>query len=450
MTFGVAFTAHNRQKILDATLDAVKTHTPADIPVIVVDDGSTPALKVPDWVRLIRHDTPQGIPAGKNRCITELIDSGVEHLFLFDEDTRPRAPHWWRTYTDGAEPHYQYSWERFANNVRVPKMDVLYRDDHLIGYAWSMGCLVYIHRSVVDSVGGYDLVFTPAYEEHAEYSQRVHNAGHTSFVHQDHPAMRGNIWAADEHGAVKRSFDRADITKLVARNEQLRLDRADSTAYIEYRPPRDIILTSYFCSQLDPQRRRRAVAHLEPLKELLDSCHGRDGVVLHDQPIPGLPDGHVQVGTTPWCAYQQRWLSQWQYLRDPPEIRWCLMVDATDTRLLRDPFIMQLGVLYCGWEPIPVDCDWIRAHSPAGLKQWVTDNAHRMLLNTGVVGGDRETAMRLCRRMHDLWLSTDRKDPLYEMLLFNIAAYEHDVVTGPHVTTLFKSHQPNQWSRWLH
>src|SRR5690606_2561395 len=195
--------------------EAIARYTPEGTPVVVIDDGSTKPLTVPDGVHLIRHPKPLGIPAAKNRCITELMALGGEHLILLDEDTRPSAEDWWRPYVEGPEPHYTYCWTHFAVDKKpVPRMDVIYRDSQLVAYGWSMGCLLYVHRSVVDRVGGMHPGFGRGMEEHAEYSQRIHNAGLTTFVHQDHPGIKGRIWAGDEHYAVRRSFDVRDRTAL--------------------------------------------------------------------------------------------------------------------------------------------------------------------------------------------------------------------------------------------
>src|SRR5690606_6610412 len=101
-----------------------------------------------------------------------------------------------------------------------------------------------------------------------------------TFVHQDHPGIKGRIWAGDEHYAVRRSFDVRDRTALLQRNEALRLSRIDSDEYVEYRPPRDVVLTSFFTGRPDPQRGANLnpdKALLEPLRKSVENL-----VVLHD------------------------------------------------------------------------------------------------------------------------------------------------------------------------
>lgn len=443
---GIAVTTHNRPDILAATLDAIRKHLPPGAVVAVVDDASTDQARVDALVAdfevtaLYRFAKNAGIPAAKNRCIEILMNLGVEHLFLFDDDTRPCADDWWKPYVDGPEPHYAYCWTKFAkDNKAVPKMDVLYRDNQLVAYGWSMGCLLYVHRSVVERVGGLHPGFGMGMEEHAEWSQRIHNAGLTSFVHQDHPQMAGKVWAGDEHYAVQRSFSHSNRQQMVAANEKLRLELAASDDFISYRQPRDVVLTSLFTGQPDPQRGgRRLTPDSRLLAPLLSSVGAARLVVLRDWPgDPGCENREVDA---PMCAYRQRWLSQWQWLRDHPEVRFVWCVDATDVVQLNEPFAgMEAGTLYCGWEPRVVGHSWMRKHSEQVLP-WISAHATEMLLNCGVVGGDRDTVMRLCRRMNDLWVEYPKADPLHEMAFFNIAAREHiPLVTGPRVTTVFKS-----------
>lgn len=238
--FGVAVTTHNRPDQLHATITALLTHCPEGTPIVVVDDGSTePAQRYAGVRDYIRNDCAHGIPTAKNQCITALMDRDVEHLFLLDDDTRPTRHHWWLPYVEGEEPYYTYCWTHFAHNGQpVPKMSQIYRDTKLVAYTWSMGCLQYVHSDVVKEVGGLNPVFGMGFEEHGEWAQRIHNAGFTSFVHQDHPGTTGFIYAGDEHCAVERTFgnlSRAKRARMIERNTRLRLERIQSREFVDYR-----------------------------------------------------------------------------------------------------------------------------------------------------------------------------------------------------------------------
>lgn len=444
---GVAITTRDRPDVLAAALEAFRRHSP-DLPLIVVDDGSQAPAVVPVGVTLIRHDIPRGIPVSKNRCIAELMRLGVEHLFLADNDTYPLHPDWWKPYVASPEPHLQFSWTHSYGGQPVPRMDTLYRDPTLVAYGWSMGCLLYVTAGVVRSVGGMRPDFGLGMHEHPEWSQRIHNAGHTTFVHQDVPD-RNTIWACDRYGAVSRTLPAADREALVERNERLRLACAADTAFVPY-TDRDVVLTSYFISQPDAQR--GSTNTLPPdgsaLADLATSLavHDRELVVLTD--VDNLPRGvRVPVAVSP---YLQRWIGYRQYLQTHPEVRFVWCVDGTDVLMLNDPFPhMAPGTLYCGWEPEVVGCRWMREHA-VSYGDWVTDHAPEMLLNAGVVGGDRQTIIRLCQTIIGLWADSTQSDPLEEMTLFNIAARRHPkLVTGIQVTTVFKTHTRTHPTAWF-
>ena len=440
--YGIAVTTLDRHDILAETLTAIEKFAAPGTPVVVVDDGSAEPVVAPEWVTIVRHAEPQGIPAAKNAGIAALMDAGVEHLFLFDDDTRPADQDIWDAYIGAPEPHYQYCWTHFASGTKraVPKMDVLYQDSDVIAYGWSMGCMLYATADVVRAVGGMWPGFGRGYEEHAEWSQRINNAGLTSFVHQDIPGSARLIYASDEHGSVTRSVDWKDRTALIARNERLRLERANSVEYVEYRAVRDVVVTSYLVGQPDPQRSKPYPADLKAVAPLAGSV--RDLVLLTNIEAPDTtmltPGASLEVVPVdaPLVAYHQRWLSEFRWLRDHPEVRYAWLVDATDVTMLNDPFAaMQPGTLYCGWEPRTVGCQWIRDNSPERIS-FVDAMQHEMLLNCGVVGGDRASLMWLCQRMIHLWVPDG---PLHEMVNFNIAVREHGrFVTGPQITPPFK------------
>lgn len=447
--FGIAVTTHNRHSVLAETLAAIEKYAPPGTPVVVVDDGSSSPVIAPDWVTLVKHQVPQGIPASKNRCIEELMRLNVEHLFLFDDDTRPDTDNWWQPYIDSGEHHLQYCWPNFTNGTPVPNMHVLHKDSRITAYGWSMGCMLYFTRHAIERCGGMRIEFGMGMEEHADLSRRVYNAGLNSFVHQDITGSAGLFYSADEHQAIKRVLAPADRKALLDKNIQIRIDHHHDAGYVEYRRPDDVVLSFYSNTFPDPQRNTTAQAdpkHVAALEDSVQKVSGKK-VVMFTDCLPGR-----EPVETVHTAYRQRWITIYHWLIRHPEIRnvWC--VDATDVRMLNDPFPhMQTGTLYIGWEPKTVGIQWIRDHGQA-LSQWIDNNQHRMLLNIGVVGGDRTTVMKFIRAMNDLWCDL-QADDMHEMTFANHVVYQHfpDHVTGPQVATVFKTGtqaDPVAW--WAH
>lgn len=193
------------------------------------------------------------------------------------------------------------------------------------------------------------------------------------------------------------------------------------------------VVACYFNSRPDPQRGYRWPADPAELKPLIDSVPHDELVILHDC-FDDLPVENHRVE----CAQSppiQRWHAFNTYLTAHPNIGFGWLVDSTDVVRLRDPWPhMRGGTLYCGWEPRPVGCDWIREHAST-YSEWVDTNYQRMLLNPGVLGGDHNTLLWLTCRMKS---TSMLDDPLGEMAAFNMFAYDHPhMVTGPFVAAVF-------------
>lgn len=434
----VAITTRNRPDVLAETLAAFAAISP-DIPVIVVDDGSTEPVSAD--VPVIRHSVTRGIPAAKNRCIAELWEIGAQHLFLFDDDTRPACADWWRPYVESPEPHLQHSWSHFASGKAVERMSLLYSDPSLRAYGWSMGCMLYLNRDVVARVGGMREDFAPAMHEHIEYSRRIHHAGLTTWPFQDVPDSENLIHAADRFQSVQSSITIKDRRAQLARNDEL-LERFANDDSLVPLGTENVVLTCLFTSRPDPQRGTTMSPDPALADALLATC---DAVVLCDFDCARPNFTRVDTATGP---YIQRWISYRQYLIDHPEIRYVWCVDATDVQQLQDPFpMMRPGTLYCGWENQILGCDYMIRHHPA-VADWITENADRTLLNAGVVGGDRDTMLTFMGRLIELWVQNPSDE--LDMGYFNRAAYSMNPVTGPRITTVFKANSPTEWSLWRH
>jgi len=86
----VVVPTHNRSELLTLTLGSVLRQRDVDLEVIVVDDGSSDntadvvAGLGDARIRVVRHDTPQGVAAARNRGIAEAAGRWV--AFLDDDD----------------------------------------------------------------------------------------------------------------------------------------------------------------------------------------------------------------------------------------------------------------------------------------------------------------------------------------------------------------------------
>ena len=173
MTIGVAISTHARPGLLARTLPNWAAHL-----------GGVATLAV------IHDEAGDGVAATKNRCLAALMDAGCTELFLADDDVWPLADRWWQPYTTYTEPHLMHCWGK----TRF----ITYERDVSV-WSWPRGCLLYVTRPVVEKVGGMRTEFGRWGGEHAEWSQRIHNAGFTSTPFCDAITAKKGIWYCTDY-----------------------------------------------------------------------------------------------------------------------------------------------------------------------------------------------------------------------------------------------------------
>ncbi|HVX44964.1 MAG TPA: hypothetical protein VHC49_13835 [Mycobacteriales bacterium] len=406
--------------------------------VVVVDNGSADPVPGADH----RFDVAVGTAPAKNKCL-ELL-AGCDHIFLFEPGCVPLIEGWHQPYVDSREPHLSF----------VPPggpARILYQDSRHVAWTADPGIMIYVDRSVLDTVGGLD---PDSPWPIADWSRRTNNAGLTTWLCGD-VVDSGRLLSGT--GAGESLPGRApDLDRYLA--------EWSDRHYVEFRQLRDLIITTLFTGQDDPQRKGPMLNDPSMYAELAGSLDGHKLVVLHDRLTAESTDvvELVQV-EAPMNPYLQRWISIWHYLQDHPEIGrvWC--VDATDVELLREPFsIIRPGTLYVGSEPVVVGMDWIRRKHPAALiQEFIERNFDRQLLNAGLVGGHREIVMEFTAAITRAFFE-NRRDQLHgtdvepgtgDIGLFNLTTrtmFGDRLFFGPRINTTFRQNERNAWSIWRH
>jgi len=452
---GIAISTHNRHDVLSRALDHQMKYLPAGALVVVIDDGSSKPVTVPDGVQLIRCDMSRGIVAAKNSSLEALIDAGCEHLFLWDDDAWPIAGGWERPYIESPEPHLAYQFQDFASGQKLNDIAVLYSDDKHVAYTGQRGVMLYYHRSAIEKVGGFDSIYQRGMYEHSDLAMRIHNAGLTSWAFADVVGSDKLIYSLDEHQAVERSVPKPDREAQVKRNVTIHNGRRDQgyTGYAEYREQRNVVITTLLTSQPDPQRGTKMTASPELLDKWASSIKGNHAIVLTDS-ISSMRVGvsTVTVNDVKMNVYFRRWLHIWQHLRDHPEYKFVWCTDGTDVEMLREPWEeMEQGKIYVGSEPKTYADPWAtQSHPEAIYRAFVADHQHDVMLNAGLLGGSRADVMaiahgivRLYYHIESLrfWNKEGSAAAVGDMIAFGIVAhrYADRLVTGPRVHTVFKS-----------
>jgi hypothetical protein len=452
---GIAISTHNRAKVLKSALEQHLKHLPAGALVVVVDDGSKPVAVVPDGVQLVRHDQSLGIVAAKNASLLALMDAGCEHLFLWDDDAWPLVGGWHLPYIESPEPHLAYQFLDLAGPKKLKDISVLHRDERHIAYTGQRGVMLYYHRSAIEKVGGFDPIYGRGMYEHGDLALRIHNAGLTTWAFADVVGSETLIYSLDEHEAVERSVPQPARIQQVKCNAGIYNQRRESgyTGYADYRPRKNLVLTTLLTSQMDPQRGVYMKAEPSVLSAWSHSIKGADAVVLADR-LTDAPAGCqlVRVPDVAMNVYFRRWLHIYHYLREHPEYThvWC--TDGTDVEMLREPWHdMEPGRVYVGSEHTLYSDAWAAKSHPETLYQYfIAAHGHEVMLNAGLLGGGREDVMafahgivRLYYRIESyrFWKMEQSAAAVGDMLAFGIVAksFGGRIVTGPQVHTVFKS-----------
>lgn len=197
---GIGVTTRNRPEVFAETIKHIQDRAPDGSVLVVVDDASDVEVEGATF----RFTRQAGIARAKNKCLELLADAGCDHFFLFDDDCYPIADNWWKPYVDSPEPHLMYAWG-----------DPHFKSDHLVGYIWPKGCMLYVERRVLERVGGLDPVFGVWGLEHMSWSDRIHSAGLTTCRYQDVPGSEDLFLSKDREDPTFESSVPLE-TRLVA------------------------------------------------------------------------------------------------------------------------------------------------------------------------------------------------------------------------------------------
>jgi hypothetical protein len=440
-SIGIGVTTHNRNVLVASTVAKLLELTP-EARLVVVDDASSKPVSI-DGVEVYRFDTNVGIARAKNKCLELLAD--CDHIFLFDDDTYPLQAGWYKPYIASPEHHLMYLFSDWASGKPVGDDRVLYQDNHHRAHHHARGCMMYVDSIALATAGGMDVRYGMAMNEHLDWSIRIHNAGLTSFRYMDVVGSEQLIYSMDQHQEVRTSIDNRLTHK--EGNDHLLQDAEVSSAYMPY--GKDVVIACYFANVLDPQRGVKWDADYKNIEKLQRSveAQGIEFVLIHN--CFDLPN-RVTISTTP---YFERWLKEWQYLRDRRDISNVFVVDATDVDMANNPFPhLEDGKLYIGDEPTErLNNRWmLTKHLEPSVNRYLRENGDLPLLNCGVVGGNRKLVMALCRDMYLYHVNAPQD--LTEMGIFNKlmhTKYAPLIEYGRLVTSLFKKYerQTNAWFR---
>ena len=459
---GIAITTHNRNETFNRAIQEQIRYLPAAAFIVGVDDGSKVPVTVPSGVNLIRVDAAEGISQAKNRCIEALYNAGCMEFFLFDDDCWPKVSGWEKPYIESPEPHLAHSWGLVA----------LWRDPTHTAYHACGGTVLYYRREVIERIGGMRDIFGRYGCEHVNLSDRIHNAGLTTWRYADITSAEELFYECDryEKQSHKSTVSAADLEHNKNTGTALWRSMRDDAEYVEFRQQHDYVVTVLLTGVRDPQRNVNMKADPALIQNLAKSVKVGKLVVLHDQ----LPeDVSMTTGAgepvifekVSHCInpYFSRWQAVYQWLRANKQARNVWVVDGTDVEQLQNPFNIENGTLYIGQEQATLNSDWlVKNVSDSKISAFLKENPHKTMLNPGTVGGERPIVQEFCHAMVHEWYDDHIDDVQawerhrigpFDMATVQYIAYrkfEGRIFYGPRVNTHFKGNKADEFAFWKH
>lgn len=453
---GIGLTTHNRNEVLKKSISFHKKHLPKGAKLVVVDDASDVRVKSD-----FRFEHNAGIAAAKNKCL-ELLE-GCEHIFLFDDDTWPIANDWHLPYIESGIKHLSFTFP-FLVSGRANGRKLIGYKYGLNEYASPCGCMLYIHRDVIYSIGGFDVDYPQWGMEHVDYSNRAFNMGLTPARYLDVKNSLDLFYSLDHYQEVTGSVSR-NVRKYTIPENKARFKRNErSKEYMPYKNSTNgILLAAYFNSVEDSQRGVKWEVDLSRLGTLIESCkkNGVDYRIFHDCfdidnekfiKLEGSKDYAPNVYR--WLVFEE-WLSENYYDN-------VFMVDSTDVEVLRNPFVsLNPNKLYVGNEwNMKVDNLWMKKRQEQLLKSLrdyrdvIYRNGKQTLLNCGITGGSYDMVMSyLGHRVKIHKEHTKAVVGSTDMAVFNYIIWKYfkeQFTSGLKVNTRFKQNEYNQVSFFRH
>ena len=193
----ICITTRNRPESFAIVFERIKQHTNCEYQLVVVDDASD----VPYCDATYRFKNRSGIPSVKNKCL-EL--SKYDHIFLFDDDTYPIADEWYLPYINSGKEHLCFTF-----------LTAFKRKEGFKHHTLGNGCMLYITRKCIDTIGGFDWNYGLGKYEHVDFSRRIFNSGLTESIFMDVERSDKLLYCMDQKREISRSFDKVEMRTLL-------------------------------------------------------------------------------------------------------------------------------------------------------------------------------------------------------------------------------------------
>lgn len=215
----IAITTRNRPECLEKCLLAWGTYYP-EIRIIIVDDASDVEYCDSDY----RFSDRVGIPRAKNKCVELCMMSGAEHIFLVDDDCYPTQRGGLERYIESGFNHMCYTFYDRGNKT----------NNGYIHHNVGNGCMMYFHRSIFETIGGFDTNFGLGKHEHNQMSHRCYYNGLIPHPYIDFIGSSEYFYCLDQGSGHARSFSEEENKQLIDSGKKYSSKTFASKEFISY------------------------------------------------------------------------------------------------------------------------------------------------------------------------------------------------------------------------
>lgn len=195
---------------------------------------------LPEWYKylpkdsrlIVENDTEYtGVARTTNRLLAQL--DKFEHIFIVNDDVKPLVKDWYLPYIKANVKHLMYQFR--LHGKPHTDMQVLYEDDKIKAYTHTRGCFLYIHRSLLDVMGGFDEAYGQAMYEHTDFTNRVSNSGLVPFRAADVVDSHKLLYCYDQDSEIESSIPESVRRRNLVKNRGLYLKSRTSREYRSYK-----------------------------------------------------------------------------------------------------------------------------------------------------------------------------------------------------------------------
>lgn len=181
------------------------------------------------WNGIAQHfitcDDQVSVAHDKNKLIKQLYDEGCDYFFLFDSDCFPIKTGWEQFFIDGC---LKTGIQHF---VLCNPVHALYQNgnEDVSCYLTGTGCMLFLTRKVIETVGYINPAYGKYGYEHVAYSHRIRMAALTPAWYVSLNGWEEYIYAwdldkdgAEKHGYVKEhAMTKAEKEEHIRQNEKI-------------------------------------------------------------------------------------------------------------------------------------------------------------------------------------------------------------------------------------